>query len=197
MNSSAGEQNAISLDGRRQRSEDSRRRIVQALLELVQEGVLEPSAETVAERAQVGLRSVFRHFKDMESLRQEVSNIIESRIAAVAVAPLAGDTWQERLDQLIERRADVFEQVMPYRRSGNVQRHRSTVVEDNNARLNQILRAILANILPDSLSRTEVEALDLVMCIDSWIRLRHDQKLTPDEAKAVMRLVVARLIAGK
>jgi AcrR family transcriptional regulator len=185
------------MDGRRQRSQDSRRRIVQALLELVQEGELEPSAETVAERAHVGLRSVFRHFKDMESLRQEISNIIESRVAAVAVAPLAGDTWQQRLDQLIERRVEVFEQVMPYRRSGNVQRHRSTVMEDNNARLNQILRAILVNILPDSLSSTEVEALDLIMCIDSWIRLRHDQKLTAEDAKAVMRHLVGGVTAGK
>ena len=60
-------------DGRLQRSERSRQAIVQALLGLVGEGVLEPTAEQVAARADVGIRTVFRHFSDMESLFAEMS----------------------------------------------------------------------------------------------------------------------------
>jgi AcrR family transcriptional regulator len=50
-----------------QRGARNRAAIVAALLELVGEGELEPTAEQVAERACVGTRTVFRHFADMES----------------------------------------------------------------------------------------------------------------------------------
>ena len=185
----------IRLDGRRLRSEDSRRRIVKALLQLVQEGDLEPSAEAVAERAEVGLRSVFRHFKDMEGLRQEISAEVEARLRAAIASPLAGETWRERLQSLIERRADVFEQVMPYRRAGLVQRHKSEVIQQQSDVLNTTLRAILVNVLPEGLAPDLVDALDLVMSLDSWIRLRTEQTLTVERAKAVMTLAVNALLA--
>ncbi|MEO8374286.1 MAG: hypothetical protein ABI471_03615, partial [Sphingomonas bacterium] len=59
-------ENRRSTDGRRRRSETSRDKIVEAMLAIVAEGQITPSAEQVALRAEVGLRSVFRHFKDME-----------------------------------------------------------------------------------------------------------------------------------
>ncbi len=55
-------------DGRVRRSHESRQKIIDASLALVAEGDLLVSAQKVAKRAGVGLRSVFRHFSDMESL---------------------------------------------------------------------------------------------------------------------------------
>jgi AcrR family transcriptional regulator len=80
-------------DGRRRRSQDSRARIVAAMLELTRQGEVSPSATAVAERAGVGLRSVFRHFKDMESLYQEMSITIEGELRAVAEQPFRTDDW--------------------------------------------------------------------------------------------------------
>ena len=58
-------------DGRVQRGERNRAAIVDALLSLLEDGVLRPSARQVAERAGVSLRAVFQHFDDMESLYAE------------------------------------------------------------------------------------------------------------------------------
>ena len=55
-------------DGRTRRSERSREAIAAALYELVGEGNPEPTAQQVADRAGVGIRSVFRHFADIEAL---------------------------------------------------------------------------------------------------------------------------------
>ncbi|MFM8818949.1 MAG: TetR/AcrR family transcriptional regulator, partial [Phenylobacterium sp.] len=55
-------------DGRRRRGLDSRDRIIAAMLDLAREGEVAPGAERVAARAEVGLRTVFRHFRDMDSL---------------------------------------------------------------------------------------------------------------------------------
>ena len=61
------------IDGRLHRSMATRRKIVTALETLIRAGTLSPTAEQVAVQAQVGLRTVFRHFDDMETLYREIS----------------------------------------------------------------------------------------------------------------------------
>jgi len=71
-------------DGRRRRSADSRARIVAAMLELTRESALVPGAEQVALRAGVGLRTVFRHFQDMDSLYSEIAGPFEAALRGFA-----------------------------------------------------------------------------------------------------------------
>ncbi|RYD83835.1 MAG: TetR/AcrR family transcriptional regulator, partial [Sphingomonadales bacterium] len=58
-------------DGRRQRSNRSRDQIVRAMIDLVRAGEMQPAAARVAEKANVGLRTVFRHFEEMETLNSK------------------------------------------------------------------------------------------------------------------------------
>ncbi len=55
-------------DGRSVRAERTRTAIVDALLSLLDEGDVKPTAERVASRAKVSERSVFQHFSDREAL---------------------------------------------------------------------------------------------------------------------------------
>ena len=59
---------APTVDGRRARRHRSRDLAVDALLDLLGEGVLRPTAQQVAERSGVSLRSIFRIFDDVETL---------------------------------------------------------------------------------------------------------------------------------
>ena len=61
-------QRTPTTDGRLLRSERSREQIVDALYELIGEGHMQPTAQQVAERSGVALRSVFRLFSDMDAL---------------------------------------------------------------------------------------------------------------------------------
>lgn len=184
------------IDGRHRRSEESRRRIVAAGMELVLSGEYEPSAEAVAGRAGVGLRSVFRHFTDMESLLLEITSMVGGHLRALADRPIPGDDVRQRLDNLIDRRANVFEIIMPYRRASLVHRHRSAVLLNNTSELNCILRTNLMKILPQeiALNATLVDALDLALCCETWIRLRIDQGLSPVEARKVITLLAHTLL---
>ena len=56
------------LDGRLERSKKSRDLIIKAMRDLIDDGILNPTAQQVAETAQVGIRTVFRHANDMETL---------------------------------------------------------------------------------------------------------------------------------
>ena len=58
------------LDGRRVRREQNVEAVVEAMLDLLGEGQLNPGAAAVAERSGVSLRSVFRYFDDMDSLTE-------------------------------------------------------------------------------------------------------------------------------
>ena len=127
-------------DGRRRRSLDSRARIVAALLKLTREGELLPSAELVAGRAGVGLRTVFRHFSEMESLYLDMTQVIETQIRAIAARPFSGQTWRERVVELVGRRGDGFELIGPYRRASDLRRHASAVLQDDRERLTGPLR---------------------------------------------------------
>lgn len=184
------------VDGRRLRSEESRRRIISALLELVREGDFDPSAEAVAERAGVGLRSVFRHFKDMESLRSEITQRVSVQVAEIRSRPFPGPTWRENLDEVVRRRAEAFEMLTPFRRAGQAQRHRSSVVEQNVMTINQALRLVLVNLLPEAVvaDQDTFEALDMVLSMETWIRLRLDQKLPPERAIAVIQHLLRALL---
>ena len=59
---------AFERDGRRLRSLTSQTIIVDAMMKLIQKGTLEPTAQEVADEAGIGIRTVFRHFQDKETL---------------------------------------------------------------------------------------------------------------------------------
>ena len=53
------------------------------MLELVRAGAISPVAEEVAERAGVGLRTVFRHFDDMDSLYREMAEAMRNELQPI------------------------------------------------------------------------------------------------------------------
>src|SRR5215475_11543317 len=120
-------------DGRRERSDASRRKIVDAMLELARAGDPAPSADAVAERAGVGRRTVFRLFKDMESLYREMHATMISRIEHIRAMSIEGETWRERFVCLIERRVRLFEEIMPIEAAANVHRHQSEFLRNAHA----------------------------------------------------------------
>jgi len=68
------------LDGRFARSARTRTKIVDAMYALIREGTLIPTAQQVATRADVGIRTVFRHFSDMEQLYRAIDTRLADEI---------------------------------------------------------------------------------------------------------------------
>lgn len=176
-------------DGRRERSRSSRARIVAAMLELVGRGDVSPSAARVAEVAGVGLRSVFRHFDDMDALYREMGDAIEARILPIVLEAPAGDSWKERLIDMADRRAKVFEAILPYRISANLKRFQSSYLMQDYRRMLRLESGMLEAQLPVTV-RADAEGargLNVILSFQTWRLLRHDQELPVDEARAVVR----------
>jgi AcrR family transcriptional regulator len=182
-------------DGRRRRSLDSRARIVNAMLELTRETAVAPSAEQVAQRAGVGLRTVFRHFQDMDSLYSEIARPFEGELRLWAQRPFKGTTWRDRVVELIARRGAAFETVAPLRRASDAMRHNSAVLQAQHAVLTTSLRTILRGLIPKgAVDASTFEALDLLLGYEAWSRLRREQGLSPAKARKTLQTAVRALI---
>lgn len=188
------EEEKRSADGRRRRSESSRDKIVAAMISLVAEGQISPSADQVATRAQVGLRSVFRHFKDMESLYAEMTARL-SRQYEMWLVPYESADWREQLRETLQRRVSTYEMLMPFKRAADAHRHESPAIQAEHVRTLALMRARLRSILPDAIADDALvfEAIDLWLSFETWQRLRMEQGLSPEKAAAIMRAQVDRL----
>jgi len=183
-------------DGRRQRSEASHERIVRAMLELVGAGQVTPGAEAVAARAGVGLRTVFRHFANMESLYQQIDAVMTAEIRPMVERPFSTGEWEAQLGELIERRIGIFERIMPFKIAADVHRHHSPFLAGQVAEMTREQRAALSRLVPKDKRDDALffESLDLVLSFETWRRLRKDQKLSLPRARHVLERLVGALL---
>jgi AcrR family transcriptional regulator len=183
---------ADEADGRKHRSQKSQASIVNAMLELVAQGNLEPSADQIADIARVGRRSVFRHFKDMDTLYREMTNSIATTMGSIVLQPFEAADWAGRVLELVDRRAVGFEKMKPFLLAGQVHRHRSPYLKASHAQFVQMLRQILLGLLPKEIARNAdlVDALDMLLSFEIWHRLRDDQGLSIARAKRVLKQAI-------
>ncbi|MDE0886854.1 MAG: TetR/AcrR family transcriptional regulator [Myxococcota bacterium] len=181
-------------DGRIQRSVRSREAIVTAVLELIGEGDRVPTAERVAERAGVGIRTVFRHFSDMDSLYATMSEWVQERVSEYLTGTPGEGSLEERVDHFIELRTSVAEAIAPYFRSSAVLRWRSEFLEAEYHRNLKSQRERLLLFFPELKGSPSdlLEAADSAASLEIWVRLRSEQKLSVPRAQAVQ----ARLLLG-
>ena len=185
------------VDGRRERGRSSYRRIVEAMMELIVEGDLSPSAARVAEEAGIGLRTVCRHFDDMDALYAEITRTITERVMPTVLAPYPDQPWRANIGELVRRRVEVFETTLPFRLAANIKRYQSPFLMGQYSRVVMLERELIVRLLPASVrtDRIGVEALCAALSFHTWRTLRHDQSLSPDEAGAVMGQMVDAVMA--
>jgi len=179
-------------DGRLLRSERSRQLIIDASRELVNEGVLVPTAQNVADRAGVGIRTVFRHFADMETLFATMDTQLRETYEGLFLGGDRAGSLSERIQHAIERRATAYEKLSSLMLSTRAQMWRSPTLQKNYARNQRGLRRDLADWLPEvaELDNVKREAVDAAASFEMWNRLRNHQGLS---RKASMEVVYEML----
>ncbi|WP_310473741.1 TetR/AcrR family transcriptional regulator [Sandarakinorhabdus sp.] len=189
---------AAEVDGRRLRSVASRDRIINAVIALVDEDQGIPGAEAIAARAKVGLRSVFRHFGDMDGLYVAVIDRIGRRYTHLS-RPYEANSWQGQVDEAMTRRMEMFETVLPYRRAADMHRQRSPLLNHGLDALTMMLRVRLETaVSPDvRADRLWFEQLDLWLSLEAYGRLRDRQQLDHAGSVQVINAAVTALLAAK
>jgi AcrR family transcriptional regulator len=160
---------------------------------------MSPAAARVAEKANVGLRTVFRHFEEMDTLGREISAIVEAEILPLVEKPFEGKGWRAQLNEMLDRRAYIYDRIMPLKIAGSLQRFRSKFHMEDHNRFLRGERDSLRRVLPTRITGNAVlfHAIEMTTGFQAWRRLRQDQGLSAKEALNVLRYTVDRLVDGK
>lgn len=177
------------VDGRTIRRQKSRQRIIDAIIQLVVDGKNEPTAESVAQLAGVTMRTVFRHFDDMEALHREIVIDLHVQTDALAVAYDPDKDWREQFDELILRRTGIFEKYMPQILCAQSLRQRSQAIDEDVQSYAKRMRDSLKIRLPDEfVANAEAFAsVEVLLSWEVWNRLRRDQKLSVKKTTRVIQ----------
>src|SRR5262249_10841599 len=189
------------VDGRRLRSERTRRLIVEAYMSLVRETNTIPTAVQIAERAGYSVRSIFERFPDLHALRVAVTDyaIAEGR-AQGALRDLDGDR-ATRIRSQIDQRANGCEKWLPLWRALNANRGESAELEKRIMlirelvvlRMELMFKPELSVLSADDKRRTLI-ALETLTDFESWARMREFHGLSFTEACTVWHRSIDRLL---
>ncbi|MDX1650244.1 MAG: TetR/AcrR family transcriptional regulator [Myxococcota bacterium] len=185
----------------------SRRAICDACLDLVQEGVLQPSADQVAERAGLSRRSIFYHFRDLAELYDAVVEAGMQRCAPLLREVPATLPLEARVAQMAEVRARFFEATAPFARALAAQSLVGAGREQARRVAREALaaqRADVARVFAPELdglapaARAErLEALAAAASAPTWEMLRRSRGLSVARARAVVARTLSALLAAR
>ena len=186
-----------SSDGRRQRSERSQTAIIEAALALMEEGTLVPTAQQIADRAGVGIRSFFRHFADMDSLFLAADEmLLDSYEALFQVADRDG-SLSNRVSRAVELYGNAFDNLMQMILCTKALLWRFPKLKENYAWHQKRLRKELELWLPEvaDLPRDRREAVHAVASFEVWHRLREHQGLSYGASADIVTGMVMNLVS--
>lgn len=191
-------------DGRRARRDRNQASVVEALLELFAEGQLHPTAQQLAQRSGVSLRSVFRYFDDMQDLTLRALEVQLARVAPLyELAPRPdGASLAERIATVAAHRARLYYAVAPVVRGASLRFHRSPELAERAERQRELVRAQVAHYFAPELDRLHGDERTILLgCLEAAAQFETGEHLTgrvglePDQLEAAFRLSMTRLLA--
>ena len=176
----------LEQDGRRLRSLTSQNIIVDAMIILVQRGILEPTAQQVADEAGIGIRTVFRQVQDKENLFSKMDEKVRTDLQEIfdrAARPQGN--LEERIEGLIELEAEIFEKNLQFLRATLANKWKYNTLQKNYERNQRNIKSFLYTWIPElnNLSESKQVLLTSVNTAGYWIELRENLKLSVTEAK--------------
>jgi len=180
-------------DGRARRRLRSYDQAVDALLDLLEAGNPAPTAQEIAARSGLSVRTVFRLTEDIETLHAAAVTRQMERTAHL-YRPLAlEDTVAVRIRRLVENRRTVFESIAPVRRVADRLAARSEQIADGLALHHLVLRTQVAELFDDALASmppvhraSALDAADVAASWETWDQLRRTKGLGPPAAAKVV-----------
>ena len=189
------------VDGRTARAERTRAAVVDALLDLIDGGNLQPTAQEVAERAGVSLRIVWFHFDDQQKLFAAAAARQSERLMHDVKLLSADGPFAERLEAFVATRARVYQKVFNTRRAARLYEHAAPLVAQTlqfvrAAKREEAERVFARELgaLSPSVRRDRAAALGAVTSFNTWESLRAHQQLPVDEARRVWRGLITAVL---
>ena len=188
-----------SSDGRRQRSERSQIAIIEAALSLMEEGMLVPTAQQIADRAGVGIRSFFRHFADMDSLFLSADEMLRDSYEALFQVDDRTGALTNRVERAIDLYGNAFDSLSQIILCTQALLWRFPKLRENYAWHQKRLRKELELWLPEvaELPKGRREAVHAVASFEMWHQLCEHQGLSPKASAEIVTRLLMDMISSE
>lgn len=189
------------VDGRRLRSERTRRLIIEAYLDLLRESPQPPTASQIAKRAGYSTRSVFERFADLLALSFAAADHAFAQGMAQAVIRHVDADRQTRLRSQVETRSGICERWLPLWRALLHNQNESDLLKVRIERMRDVVAARLhlmyrpeLSALPEAERNQLVIALEALTDFESWGRMRERHGLSIEAAREVWVNAIDRML---
>jgi AcrR family transcriptional regulator len=189
------------MDGRTARAERTRRAVVDGLLALTGEGVYKPTAERIAGRAGVSLRTLWTNFKDMETLYAAAGDRLTELQQAQHRTIDPGLPLPRRVAEFCAQRARMLEIVAPAARASALRLPFSAHLRAYRAAQHARVRAEIGELFTAELAAAGGDAEQVCTAVlaactwPAWSMLRDDCGLDVAAARGVLARTVTALLA--
>ena len=198
------EPDVATKDGRFQRSARTRQLVLDAFLSLIDEGDITPTAQRIAERAGVSLRTVYHQFNDVDTIHELGGQRLAERLdARLFIVPTSGPLGR-RVDAFARNRMEVNSSIHNIASAARLREPFSLTLRRSRDSLirrgEQEIRLVFAReltALPEPARDTLVSAVALVSNWPSWYSLREELGLSSEAAEQVMRASLRALLGSR
>ena len=183
--------NKLKKDGRKLRSESTADHILNTAIKIARKGNIDNmSFNSIAKEANIGTRTIFRHFKDQEALQENLDQKLEEEFVNSFSAINGDDNLENRIKNVC------LTLIKLYMKNQNIIRWTlRNVWRDKNIRKNmfswnQTLRNFVYSILPEIQEKTKPEREIIFECMSFvfFLRLNVVQGLNEDQIKEIFIL---------
>ena len=183
--------NKLKKDGRKLRSESTADHILNTAIKIARKGNIDSmSFNSIAKEADIGTRTIFRHFKDQESLQDS----LDQKLGEEFTSYFSKINKEDNLETRIENLSSTLIQF--YVKNQNIIRWTlRNVWRDKNLRQNmfswnQILRNFVYSILPEIQEKKKSEREIIFECMSFlfFLRLNVVQGLNHEQIKDIFIL---------
>jgi AcrR family transcriptional regulator len=192
------------IDGRKLRAQKTRKSIVLAFLALIEDGIPEPTARQIADRASVAIRSIRQHFETRDELLLAVTEEYAVRLAAQRKELDKKASLEERIDAFVASRVRELETTIAIRVAAMHTEDRSEVVARSIRAIAKARRKETATLFeaeientPQADRRALIDAIDTATAGRTWDGMRRDAGLTVPQARAAMHALLTAALRNR
>ncbi|GEM_PF-3300754 len=190
--------NADKSDGRIERKNRNKNKVLAAFLQLVEEQKGLPTAREIANKAGLSRRSIFRYFDNIDELVVSAYNyqikLQQEKFPPPEVPKNERDSI-EKASELVDHLILIYEDTSSIRESLSAQGLPTEVLQKINVLRSQSLRDRIEQHFKDYLNQLEdkeikentLYALEVSLSSDSWDYLRNSCDLSINKAKQVLK----------
>jgi AcrR family transcriptional regulator len=159
----------VKVDGRRLRRVQNREAVIDALVDLFEEGDYSPSTNDIAARAGISPRSLFRYFDDVEDLhRAGIERQLATAEPFLDLGVTADAPTATKIERLVDRRVAMHEALAPTARAARAIAHGSPVVAAQLRAGRTFLRNQIRRLFPTEFDGKQSDLLPAVDALCSF-----------------------------